>query len=101
MSSASSPKSLLCCQEAASLAGKGSPFAEIIAIEFYDGPVSGVVRCSRCSSVLQYKLLGWGEHQEKRVFALAKMPSPAWNQIVALYSYDQPRFPVWVPQWVE
>jgi len=92
---------MLCCGASAALVGKGSPFAEIIAVEFYDGPVSGVVRCSNCSSVFQYKLLAWDERQEKRVFALAKMPSSAWDQIIALYSYDQPRFPVWVPKWVE
>jgi hypothetical protein len=92
---------MLCCGVSAALRGKSSPFAEIIAVEFYDGPVSGVVRCSKCSSVLQYKLLAWDERQEKRVFALSKMPSHAWDQIVALYSYDQPRFPVWVPKWVE
>jgi hypothetical protein len=94
-------KSELCCQAAANLVGRGSPFAEIIAIEFYDGPVSGLARCSSCRSVLQYKLLAWDERQEKRVFALAKMPSHAWDQIITLYSYDQPRFPVWAPKWVE
>jgi hypothetical protein len=93
--------STLCCGAATALVGRSSPFAEIIAVEFYDGPVSGVVRCSNCSSVLQYKLLAWDERQEKRVFALARMPSRAWDQIIALYSYDQPRFPVWVPKWVE
>lgn len=101
MTSDTTVRPTLCCGAATALVGKGSPFAEIIAVDFYDGPVSGVVRCSSCRSVLRYKLLAWDERQEKRVFALAKMPSHAWDQIVALYSYDQPRFPVWVPKWVE
>jgi hypothetical protein len=101
MSPNSAIEPTLCCHAAATLVGKGSPFAEIISIEFYDGPVSGVLRCSTCRSVLRYKLLGWDERQEKRVFALAKMPEQVWDRIIALYPHDKPHFPVWVPAWVE
>jgi hypothetical protein len=100
MNSNTSLKSL-CCPRAATLVGKGSPFGKIIAMEFYDGPVSGVVRCTSCGSVLQFKWLAWDERQEKRVFALARMPGEAWDEIIALYAHDQPRFPVWVPKWVD
>lgn len=91
----------LCCHEAATIVGKGSPFGEVIAVEFYDGPVSGVLRCRNCGSVLQFKWLAWDARQDKRVFALARMPGQVWAEIIALYAHDQPRFPVWVPKWVD
>src|SRR5262249_1476868 len=91
----------LCCKTLDSLRGKSRPFAEIMALDFYDGPVSGLMRCQDCQSVFRFELLAWDETQETRVFALAKLPNKVFNQMVELYSYDQPQFPVWVPKWQE
>jgi hypothetical protein len=39
-----------CCQAPSALAGRLSPFSQIVALEFYDGPTSGVLQCEACKT---------------------------------------------------
>jgi hypothetical protein len=88
-----------CCQQFSSLPGGPSPFSRIIALEFYDGPTSGILRCATCGAVYRFDMLDWDESQEVRVFRLASLPPGSLEEAVrALDKAGPPSWPVWVPR---
>lgn len=48
-----------------------SPFVRLIATEYYDGPVDGLVQCESCGLIYEFHKLDWDNGQDLRVFSLA------------------------------
>jgi len=87
-----------CCQDPASLGEGPSPFTQIIALDFYDGPTAGVLRCGACGATYCFDMLDWSEDHTVRIFRLAALPPQAWTQCVDVLSRSEsPHWPVWVP----
>ena len=88
----------LCCRNPATLTTVQSPFSKILALDFYDGPMAGILQCETCHSVYKFDMLDWDEDHEVRIFRLAALPSESLAQCVAaLAQPEPPRWPVWVP----
>lgn len=79
-----------------------SPVQKILAFGYYDGPTEGVLQCGD-GQTYRFDLLAWEpETQDLRVFCLSPLPSPAWEQLIALCAaQESPHWPVWVVGWHE
>jgi len=91
--------SMVCCQNPESLLNTESPFTKIIALDFYDGPTGGILRCETCHRVYQFDMLDWDYHQV-RVFRLRSLPPDSWTQSLAALEQAEPSpgWPVWFPK---
>ncbi len=80
-----------------------SPVQRVLALGFYDGPTEGALLCAPEGQVYKFEMLAWDEStQDLRVFGLAPLPQPAWEQLTSLYArHETPHWPVWVPSWYE
>lgn len=77
-----------------------SPFGRIIALGYYDGPTSGVVQCSVCSSAYKYEIVAWDDNQDLRIYVLAPLREELFVDFVkTLSELEAPKWPVWVPRW--
>ncbi len=87
-----------CCQDPPTLAQAPAPFSQIIALGFYDGPTSGVLRCTTCLAEYKFDMLDWDADHEVRIMRLASLPAGSLARCVAaLTQTEPPRWPVWVP----
>src|SRR6266404_64464 len=70
----------------------------MIAFDFYDGPVSGVMNDLDTNRAWRFTMIDWDDRQEVRVFAMAPLPKDAFQKIVdALSQYEPPKSPFWFP----
>jgi hypothetical protein len=78
-----------------------SPFTELIALGWYDGPTSGLLRAG--DRVWKFDMLDESHNPDGldlRVFALAPLPLSAWDQLLtAQGQYLTHEGPVSVPRW--
>ena len=78
--------------------GVFSKSRRMIAFDFYDGPVSGVMHDLGSNRAWKFMMIDWDDRQELRVFAMAPLPEDAFNKIVDVLSqYEPPKSPFWVP----
>ena len=94
-----------CCRELARVpGGAGSPFTRIIALDWYDGPRSGLLQCEVCGREFRFELLDErldeGDGPDLRVYSLAPLPAGSIAKVVAaLAGTHPPAWPVWAPIW--
>lgn len=79
-----------------------SPVHKIVALDYYDGPTCGLLRCE-AGRAYRFEILAWdSETQDVRVFSLAPTPPAAFDLLAELCArHEKPRWPVWVPSWQE
>jgi len=51
-------------------------------VDYYDGPVSGVLTSGGCDAIYAFHMLDWDAELEKRVFSLACLPRTTGLQII-------------------
>ena len=86
-----------CCQHIEKSAEAGSTYS-IVALDYYDGPTSGVLQCLVCSADYKFMMLDWDDHQGDRVYSLQPLPQHSFKQIVDILSkYESPKLPLWFP----
>lgn len=91
-------QSTACCHDPASLKNAATPFSQILALDFYDGPTSGILQCANCSATYYFDMLDWDEDHQIRIFRLAMLPQGSLEQCVAVFArFEAPDWPVWVP----
>ena len=74
-----------------------NPFARMIILDYYDGPVSGVAE-GPGGQAFRYQMLAWDIQQDVRIFSLASLPSDSFQALVTVLSRTaSPHWPVWVP----
>ena len=72
-----------------------SPFDRLVALDIYDGPVSGVAFCADGSEAL-FRLQAWDDHQRTRVYAMSSVGRGAASAVLEIVSqYEKPRWPEW------
>jgi hypothetical protein len=78
------------------------PAQKILALGYYDGPTSGLLKCDD-GRAYRFEIVAWEpETQDLRVFTLASIPTTAFERLVELFARrEAPRWPVWVPSWHE
>ncbi len=84
-------------------AGPGRAFDRVIALDWYDGPRSGLA--SRSGSEYRFDLLDETTDdpsgRDVRIFSLSPLPPGSIDRFAAAVSrFDEPRLPVWVPSWL-
>src|SRR5438094_3246242 len=78
-----------------------SPFRQLVALGWYDGPTNGLLR----SDGLAWKFdmvdeIHNPDGLDLRLFTLAPLPVAAWERLVrAITPYQTPSGPLWVPVW--
>lgn len=98
----------ICCQDMLSLRQSATPFSKMIVLEWFDGPVSGIVRCNQCQSTYKFDMLTWdinGQYdyaewdagKEIRIFTLAPLDRGVFEQLVDVLSQTRgaPTWPLW------
>src|SRR5438477_13178361 len=86
-----------CCQRLTSFTPCPTPFLQRIALDFYDGLSSGLVRCEQCGTGYAFDMLGWDDDHEVRVVRLARLPPGTVQRCVRVPSPLEPaRRPVCV-----
>lgn len=89
---------LICCQSIKEGEAVGaSPFL-MIALDYYDGPVSGFAKCLRCSAEYQFIMLDWEQYRAPRIYALVQLHAQSFDRIVNLLDkHEPPKWHLWVP----
>ena len=64
----------LCGMLASELIGN-QPFEVAVEIMYYDGPVSGIVRCQGNEGFYRFEMLDWDRKQQTRIFGLTMLHS--------------------------
>jgi hypothetical protein len=93
----------LCGEGLSSLVGGDSPFAQIVFMRYYDGAISGALRCASGTSVAyrfdvlaidhsgEYDHQAWDRGEEIRIFSLATLPISAYERFESILSQDDAR----------
>lgn len=69
-----------------------------VALDYYDGPTSGVMQCQICFAEYRFMMLDWDDQQSDRVYSLEPLPLKSFEQIVDILSkYESPKLPLWFP----
>jgi hypothetical protein len=68
----------------------------MVILEWYDGPVSGLLVCDKCVSVYYFVMIDWDQRQHMRVFSLAGAPAETLDNILRFFG-ELPTWPVWFP----
>lgn len=90
----------VCCRKLIELNKQGSPWGEIIALGYYDGPTTGLAKCSLCSSEYKFDLLTWDDRQDVRIYAFSPLPASTFQQVIdAMALLGAPAWPIWFPIW--
>jgi hypothetical protein len=74
------------------------PLAQMVVLDYYDGPVGGLLKCKVCGSEYHFYLLDWDEMHAVRIFALAPLPKSSFERIFGLFEATPDRR-VWCPPW--
>ena len=58
-----------------------SPFGRLLATNYYDGPVAGILECNSCKTLFHFEKLDWDDGQDMRIFAVAHIPSRGFQEV--------------------
>jgi hypothetical protein len=73
-----------------------SPFARLLATDYYDGPTAGLVQCGTCRTSYAFAKLDWDDQQDMRVFSLSPIRDLNLELIATPFQDVSPRWPQWV-----
>lgn len=88
-----------CCKStsaAVPVAVTDDPFAQMVVLDYYDGPASGFLKCKVCGTEHHFYMLDWDEMHVVRIFALAPVPTSSFERLFALLE-ARPDRRVWIP----
>jgi hypothetical protein len=97
-----------CCRQPAQLREGRSPFHRVIALGWYDGPISGLLECGVCGRAYRFDLIcttivKLEGRNDLRIYRLAPLTKGSLDRLEeALAPYQILRHsqqPVWVPLW--
>ncbi len=82
----------ICCQKLMEFCPVPSPFSEEIILNWYDGPLEGIVRCGDCSREYYFRDLAENEESGMRVYGLFDLPIGTLERVKRLLP---PKYPIW------
>jgi len=88
-----------CCRlipDAPSGCGADQFLNHMLVTEYYDGPISGFLRCETCSSVYFFTTVAWSRSSFVRVIALASVPEDSWPRLISFFG-QTPSGRHWIP----
>jgi hypothetical protein len=88
---------LVCCQRLGAETAV-SPFQRVTALDYYDGPVEGLLACAVCEREHHFRLIAWDSEGESRLYALSRLPAGSLDVVEAVLDrFGPPSRPLWVP----
>ena len=88
----------MCCDHWQQKRDFPSPIAQMIIVEWYDGPVAGAAICGECNAEVAFKMVAWDENQTMRVYTLADLPKGQFEKLANVFAVaGPPTWPVWWP----
>lgn len=91
----------ICCTSASArgpAAVAEDTFAQMVVLDYYDGPVGGLLKCRYCNTGYHFYLLDWDNTHAVRIFALAPTPESTFARIFELFGAIPDRR-IWFPPW--
>lgn len=91
---------LQCCKSASPafpVAVADDPFSQLVVLDYYDGPASGLLKCKACGTEYHFFMLDWDDLHSVRIFALAPIPESSFQRLIALVK-EGPDQRVWIPR---
>jgi len=82
----------ICCQKLTELCPAPSPFSEDVVLNWYDGPLEGIVRCAECSREYYFRDLAEDEEAGIRVYGLFDLPTGTLKRVKKILP---PKYPIW------
>ncbi len=77
-----------------------SPFNRILCLGYYDGPTSGLARCTKSQKAYRFELVAWDPGFENRIYSLAETDVQVFDSVVqVLARLEAPHWPFWTPRW--
>ncbi len=77
-----------------------SPFSQVIALGWYDGPVEGFARCAVCENGFHFDLGAWDGNRRTRIYEFHELSAGSFDEaVLALKPLGAPKWPTWVPSW--
>lgn len=81
-------------------AAGASPFGRVVCLDWYDGPVSGILECRSSGRACHFFMLAWDDTQDRRIFCLSPLPAGAMSRLLNVLAPEgPPQWPVWAPQF--
>lgn len=73
----------------------------VIALDYYDGEVEGLVASFHHYNHCYFKLVAWSQGQDKRLYSIIEVDVDMYNKLIRLLTLtqEQPSVPVWIPRW--
>src|SRR5207245_2240206 len=89
-----------CCQDILKGQLGPIPFSHIVGLGFYDGILSGLLKCGKCGREFMFDNLYENLDGPVRFFNLASLPCGSVDRLAkAVGEYQKPTWPIWVPLW--
>ena len=93
-----------CCAMLPNSSRSDSPFDQVIALGYCDGPSEGFLHCGGCGREFHFRLLDRLEESpgedETRIFGLSGLPGGTIASFsTAMEPFGRPEGPFWVPKW--
>jgi hypothetical protein len=93
-----------CCQDLPDATPTASPFDSIIALTYYDGPLTGLLRCTVCDSEYWFETVAMSENQDFRVIYLSPVPPGSIAALLEVLKSVRPMRRLdqspWAPSWI-
>src|SRR5438105_4734664 len=82
---------------------KAATVSQVICLDWYDGPVAGLLRVGETGPVYRFELVDDRQRidfSEDRAYALFPVARKSFDRLVShLQKTHSPKWPVWVPIW--
>ncbi|UHQ20250.1 hypothetical protein LVB87_03545 [Lysobacter sp. KIS68-7] len=78
---------------------KPTTHPNLIAFDYYDGPVEGIAAELMEGEDGYFRVIAWDDRQDERLFVAAKIGSPSFSQVLTLLGQgrDMPATSTWLP----
>lgn len=80
----------VCCQNLHEVFPAPSPFSEKIILNWYDGPLEGIVRCTACSRDYYFRDLAEDEASGVRIYGLFNLPAGTLERVRKILPREHP-----------
>ncbi len=79
-----------CCQNLQEVCPAPSPFDEKLILNWYDGPLEGIVRCMACSRDYYFRDLAENEESGVRIYGLFTLPAGTLERVRKILPREHP-----------
>jgi len=79
-----------------------NPFDQVLCLDFYDGPISGLARCKESDLAYAFEMIAWDDEQDNRIYSLAEVDAQVFDAVAEIfYGKTKPTSSFWCPRYEE